>query len=361
MIRFLGPIRLRTYLFITSLVSIGAILVSLFISYWNMLLNFDQVAWLTAVTLAAGILSLLLHRLMTRPIETALDMISKESERIAEGDFRGELPLIGPTEYRELGMHFNEMSRKLNESFQQLRSSEASRRELIANVSHDLRTPMASIQSFVEALEDDLIEDPATYRRYLDTIRLETRRLSEMINDLFELSRREAGVELERFEPVPYHVDNMLVETLQSHRLQIEAKHIQMKGDVQELLPPVLIMPDQIKRVLSNLLNNAVRHSPVGGNITVRAYQESVGSQWITIEVADEGEGIRPEEQAKVFERFYRTDKSRSRASGGSGLGLAITRSLVELHGGQVGVSSQAGSGSRFWFTIPVYAGSSLH
>jgi two-component system sensor histidine kinase SaeS len=242
------------------------------------------------------------------------------------------------------------MSRKLNESFQQLHSSEVSRRELIANVSHDLRTPLASIQSFVEALQDDLIEDPDTYKRYLSTIRLETQRLSGLINDLFDLSRREAGAE--SFEPGAYHLDDLIVETLQSHLLQIKEKGIEVEGVIPEHLPPVSIMPNEIKRVVSNLLHNALRHSPEGGKIVIRALMPEDG--YVKVIVEDQGEGIAEEEQVRLFERFYRTDQSRSRASGGSGLGLAITKSIVEIHGGEVGVSSKLGEGSLFWFTVPV-------
>ncbi|WP_240416107.1 sensor histidine kinase [Paenibacillus periandrae] len=348
--RFMGSVGLRTYLLLTSLVSIAAILISLLVSYRKMFLTLDELIWLTLVTVGAGILSLIVHLIMTRPIERAIDMISRESQQIAQGDFRGELPLIGPVEFQAMAVHFNQMSRQLNESFQQLRSSEASRRELVANVSHDLRTPLASIQSFVEALQDDLIEDPDTYQRYLSTIRLETQRLSGLINDLFDLSRREAGAE--SFEPEAYHLDNLIVETLQSHLLQIEEKGIEVEGHIPEGLPPVSIMPNEIKRVVSNLLHNALRHSPDGGKIRIYAQMPKGGFVLVTVE--DQGEGIAEEEQVRLFERFYRTDHSRSRASGGSGLGLAITKSIVEIHGGHVGVSSQLGKGSQFWFTVPV-------
>jgi two-component system sensor histidine kinase SaeS len=348
--RLVGSVGLRTYLLLTSLVSIGAILLSLFISYRKMFLTLDEVIWLTVVTVGAGILSLIVHLIMTRPIEQAIDMITKQSQQVAQGDFRGELPLIGPVEFQTMAGNFNQMSRKLNESFQQLHSSEVSRRELIANVSHDLRTPLASIQSFVEALQDDLIEDPDTYKRYLSTIRLETQRLSGLINDLFDLSRREAGAE--SFDPGAYHLDDLIVETLQSHLLQIKEKGIEVEGVIPEHLPPVSIMPNEIKRVVSNLLHNALRHSPEGGKIVIRALMPEDG--YVKVIVEDQGEGIAEEEQVRLFERFYRTDQSRSRASGGSGLGLAITKSIVEIHGGEVGVSSKLGEGSLFWFTVPV-------
>jgi two-component system sensor histidine kinase SaeS len=339
--------------------------------------------------------------MLTRPLETSIQQITEKSKRIADGEFLGEVPQIGPLEFRWLAGQFNEMNARLDESFRQLRTSEASRRELVANVSHDLRTPMASIQSFVEALQDEIVKDEATFHQYLNTIRQETSRLSEMVDDLFQLSRLEAGAE--RFEPEPQHLDNVLLEILQSLTFQLEHKNLRVVTDIPENLPQLALMPLKIKRVLGNLLHNAIRHSPHAGMIRIEATPEFAPeavlqadpepapqvtateaaleaaaeaaleagtantaasivsaasgskSEWVRLSVTDEGEGIAEEEQAFVFERFYRTDKSRNRESGGSGLGLAIAKSIVELHGGEIGVTSTPGTGSTFWLTLPVY------
>jgi two-component system sensor histidine kinase SaeS len=349
--------RLRHYLMIANGVSLAVILLCLFVSYYTMLLTFDGMIWLCSATLGAGLLSFAVHYMMTRPLESSIRQITEKSRRIAtgefQGEFQGEVPQVGPLEFQSLANQFNEMNARLGESFRQLRTSEASRRELVANVSHDLRTPMASIQSFVEALQDDIVKDEKTFRQYLTTIRQETTRLSAMVDDLFQLSRLEAGVE--KFDPEPQHLDSLLLGILQSLTFQLERKELRVVTDIPDSLPRLALMPLKIERVLGNLLHNAIRHSPQAGAIRLEASVGAAGSEWVRLSVTDEGEGIAEEEQAFVFERFYRTDKSRNRESGGSGLGLAIAKSIVELHGGEVGVRSSPGAGSTFWITLPVY------
>ncbi|WP_187273890.1 cell wall metabolism sensor histidine kinase WalK [Paenibacillus sp. N3.4] len=243
------------------------------------------------------------------------------------------------------------MTSNLNESFQKLRTAEASRKELIANVSHDLRTPMASIQAFVEALQDDVIQDKATFDRYLQTIRLETGRLDGLIQELFKLSQLDAGGTV--FAPERYDVDHLLLDGLQSLAFHLEEKQLKIEVDLPDRLPPVAIMPQEMKRVLSNILHNAIRYSPFGGTIRLKA--EQISDQFVRLDIEDQGEGMEESDHIKIFDRFYRADPSRTRASGGAGLGLAIAKSIVHLHGGAIGVESQKEKGSRFWFTIPIY------
>lgn len=342
--------KLRTYLLLSSLTGIGVLLICLFVSYSKMLLTIDQFYWLSGITAGVGLLSFILQHLLTRPLEKSIARITQQTVRIAEGDFHTEVPLIGPQEFKLLAQQFNVMSFKLKESFDNLHHSESARRELIANVSHDLRTPLASIQSFVEALEDDVIQDEVTFQRYLNTIRLETKRLGGLIHDLFELSSLEAKGEI--FDPLPCHADELLISTLESFSFHLAEKKLNVEIDLPDKLPAALMMPAQIKRVLSNLLQNAIQHSPVEGKVILAAAEEG---QYLRISVTDEGQGIEAEETARIFERFYRIDKSRSKNNGGAGLGLAIAQSIVELHGGAIGVHSVQGLGSCFWFTVPIY------
>ncbi len=342
--------KLRTYLLLSSLTGIGVLLVCLFVSYSKMLLSIEQFYWLSGVTAGVGFLSFILQHLLTKPLEKSIERITRQTVRIAEGDFHTEVPLIGPQEFKLLAQQFNGMSGKLKESFDHLHHSESARRELIANVSHDLRTPLASIQSFVEALEDDVIKDEEAFQRYLNTIRLETKRLGGLIQDLFELSSLEANGEI--FEPVPSHTDELLLSTLESFSFHLAEKKLQVEIELPDKLPAALMMPAQMKRVLSNLLQNAIQYSPVEGKIILAAVHEG---QFLRISVTDEGQGIEASETSRIFERFYRVDKSRSKNNGGAGLGLAIAQSIVELHGGKIGVHSTKGAGSCFWFTLPVY------
>nr|WP_240159880.1 ATP-binding protein [Paenibacillus aceris] len=310
---------------------------------------------MTSFTLGAAVVSMGIHYIMTRPLEKAIHTITQETTRISEGHFEGQVPLLGPAEFQRLAGQFNRMSGKLKDSFEKLRTAEASRKELVANVSHDLRTPMASIQAFVEALEDDVIQDKATFERYLRTIRLETGRLDALIQELFRLSQLDAGGA--DFAPEPYHVDQLLVDGLQSLAFQLEEKRLNVNVDLPEYLPPVNIMPQEMKRVLANILGNAIRHSPIGGSIAIKA--EKVSGPYLKLYVQDQGIGIEEKDMDKIFDRFYRSDPSRTRVSGGAGLGLAIAKSIVQLHGGTIGVVSRAGQvegrGSTFWFTIPIY------
>lgn len=343
--------KLRTYLLLSSLTGIGVLLICLFVSYSKMLLSIEQFYWLSGITAGVGLFSFILQYVLTRPLERSIARISEQTITIAEGDFDTEVPVIGPREFKLLAEQFNGMSLRLKESFDNLHHSESARRELIANVSHDLRTPLASIQAFVEALEDDVIKDEETFQRYLNTIRLETKRLAGLIHDLFELSSLEAKGEM--YEPQPCHADELLISTLESFSFHLAEKRLAVEIELPDKLPAALIVPAQIKRVLSNLLQNAIQYSPEEGKITLSAAE--VG-RCLRISVKDEGEGIEAEETTRIFERFYRIDKSRGKNNGGAGLGLAIAQSIVENHGGEIGVLSTKGAGSCFWFTLPIYS-----
>jgi two-component system sensor histidine kinase SaeS len=341
--------KLRTYLLIANAVSIVFLLIFLFISYDKMLLNIRQFIWISTITFAVGVLSVFLHFLMIRPLEKSMRLIVAESRKIALGNYHAQVPVVGPAEFKKMANQFNEMSTHLEVSFNRLRDSEVSRRELIANVSHDLRTPLASIQSYVEALQDGVVEDKETYQKYLSTIQTESIRLGHLINDLFELSRLDAGIE--EFQPEPYPLEDLIVEKLKSFALQFEHKKLQVSVFMPDDSPLVQIMPFKIKRVFANVLENAIRYAPDESRIEIIVTPHQ--DQFIEVSVADQGEGIGELEQTQLFERFYRTDKSRNRHSGGAGLGLSIAKSLIELHGGRVGVESVKGEGSRFWFTLP--------
>lgn len=344
--------KLRTQLMIVNGISFGFIFLFLMMSYMQMTF-FTQKAILIllAVTMGAGVISFFTHYFLIRPIQRAIQLIVLESKKVAAGNFEGKVPEIGPVEFKNLAEHFNDMNRHLEESFAKLHKEESARKELVANVSHDLRTPLTSIQSFVEALQDDIIKDEKTFRTYLNTIRLETKRVSLLVEDLFELSQLETREET--FSPVPYHMDNLILETLQNQYLQLEAKNIEVSVNIPEQTPAVVIVPEKIQRVIINLIQNAIRHSSQGDGIEIQVSEFS--REWIKVTVLDQGSGIPKNELPHVFDRFYRVEKSRSKEHGGSGLGLSIAKSMVEWHGGTIGVESVPGKGSTFWFTIPVF------
>jgi signal transduction histidine kinase len=225
---------------------------------------------------------------------------------------------------------------------------ESARRQLLAAVSHDLRTPLSAIRVMLEAIEDRVVEDAETIERYHHAMLGEVARLSGLIDDLFELSQIEAGALGLRLERAS--IADLIAETVEAMRAEADRAGVELRFDLPEALPPIEADMHKLHRVLANLLANAVRHTPAGGRVTVGATLQA-GETEVT--VSDSGEGIAPEDLPHVFERFYRGDKSRSRAGGGAGLGLAIARGLVQAHGGEIAVQSRYGHGATFTVRLP--------
>lgn len=347
--------RLRTQLLLINLASIGLLIAALLVSYWKMLLTLHQTWLLTGIALGAGVLSSLAFGWMTRPITESMQRLVDFSDGVADLSFTGSLMNdSGPAELRHLGRSLQAMGQRLSSTFEQLERMERTRRELVANVSHDLRTPLASIQSYVEALQDKLITDPAEMEAYLHTIHTETRRLSELIDDLFALSKLEAGQE--PLNAVHAHLEQVLAEALDSHRMLLRMKDIRVAVQIPDDLSMVYLSPENIHRVVSNLLQNAIRHAP--SQSLIRLEVTLARPDVIEVSIQDEGPGVEAADRERIFDRFYRTDQSRTRDSGGAGLGLAIAKWLVQLHGGEIGVRDRddGRAGADFWFTLPVHA-----
>jgi signal transduction histidine kinase len=247
-----------------------------------------------------------------------------------------------------LAVAFNDMTEQLHAAEQKQRELDQLRRDLTAWVGHDLRTPLTSIRAMIEALADGMVEDPETVQRYLRTAQRDISSLSMLIDDLFEISQMDAGgFELQR---EPGSLADLVSDTLESFSELAGRKSIRLQGSVAAGVDPVEMDVQRIGRVLSNLVSNALRHTSTGGQVNIQAYPCAAG---VCVEVRDSGEGIQPEDLPHLFERFYRGDKSRNRATGGAGLGLAIARGLVEAHGGSIWVESQPGIGAVFTFTVP--------
>ncbi|WP_246469304.1 sensor histidine kinase [Cohnella nanjingensis] len=345
---------MRSYLLLANAVSLTSILAVLFYCYSRMLLSAPTFAWLGAATVLAGALSFVLHFVMIRPLERSVVRIGEASGRIAAGRFGAEVPIVGPAEFRLLAERFNAMSRQLQISFEAVSRSEASRRELVANVAHDLRTPLALLQSHSEALLDEVVRDEETRRDYLQVLRKESMRLGHLVQDLFDLSKLDAGAE--PFRPQKLPLENVLIDTLNAYRPKLEDKMLEVDVWLPEPPPAVWGIESELRRIAGNLLDNAIRHSPEGGRLIWSA-ERGPEPDVITVRLRDEGAGMTEAERGRIFDRFYRSDQSRQRDGGGAGLGLAIALSLVERHGGKMGVSSREGEGSEFWFTLRLAKG----
>jgi signal transduction histidine kinase len=243
------------------------------------------------------------------------------------------------------------MAAQLEAAAYKQRELEILRRDLLAWVGHDLRTPLTSVRLIVEALADQVVEDPLTIQRYLQTAQRDIRSLSRLIDDLFEMAQLDAGGL--QLELCPNSISDLVSDTLESFSAQAARQGVTLKGSIAPGIDPVLLDAQQIGRVLANLVSNALRYTPSGGTVEVGVSAAPGGVQ---VQVCDTGEGITTEDLPHIFEQFYRGEKSRSRATGGAGLGLAIAQGIIEAHSGHIGVESTPGEGTRFFFTLPALA-----
>ena len=274
--------------------------------------------------------------------------LKSAAEKIAAGNLETRVPVTGRDELSALAVSFNQMAEQLQSADQKQRELEKMRRDLVAWASHDLQTPLTSVRAILEALADGVVDEPDTVKRYLNTAQRDVLSLSALIDDLFQMSQLDAGgFPLNR---APSSLGDLVSDTLESFSELAYRESVKLDGQIEPGVDPVNMDTQAIGRVLNNLIGNALRHTPPGGLIEVRARRRG---QAVEVSVRDTGEGIRAEDLPHVFERFYRGEKSRNRDTGGAGLGLAITRGIVRAHGGDIGVESEAGKGTKFTFGIP--------
>lgn len=225
---------------------------------------------------------------------------------------------------------------------------EQSRREFVANVSHELRTPLTTIKSYVEALDDGALEEPQLASRFVGVIRNETERMIRLVTDLLHLSRLDSKQATLRKKPT--HIEEMLEEVRDRFSFQMKQKRIKSHVNIGKGVHSVLLDRDQIDQVLDNLVSNAIKYTQEGDRIELEAYRE--GPDHIAIAVKDSGIGIPKKDIERIFDRFYRVDKARSRAAGGTGLGLSIAREIVKAHGGTIQLESELNVGTKVTFTV---------
>jgi two-component system sensor histidine kinase BaeS len=293
------------------------------------------IAILAAVVAAIAVSWFLSLRLVS-PIRT----LAAAAQRIAQGAYGARVPVRGSDELAVLAAAFNDMAGSLE-------SGERRRRELIADVAHELRTPLATLEGYAEGLADGVIPADAEAWRVLRT---ETRRLGRLVEDLNEVSQaeeRQLDLRIAGTDP-----GALVAAAARAAAPAYAAKGVRLETRIDERLGRIAADPDRIGEVLGNLLDNALRHTPSGGRVELGAARRGDA---VELAVADSGEGIPPELLERVFERFYRVDRARARSSGGSGLGLAIARAVVEAHGGRMHAESEGpGRGARLVFTIPL-------
>jgi signal transduction histidine kinase len=276
--------------------------------------------------------------LITRAIARPVEQLRVATAELARGDLSVRADPQGPAEVRELATSFNEMAANLESLFD-------ARRQLVAWASHDLRTPLASMQAMLEALEDGLAEP----ERYLPAMREQVRILGRLIDDLFELARIDAGALTLDIRVAP--LDGLVESCLRGVEAEAEARRVTVQALIDERLPPVRCAPDKVGRVLLNLLTNALRHTPSDGSVVVLV--EPLDGTQVRVTVEDTGEGIPEGAERRMFDRFWRSDRARTPGRAGAGLGLAIARGLVEAQGGKIWAERRPGGGARVSFTLP--------
>ena len=333
---------------------IGATLVATPLQYprgfspYDFLTNVNQAILITGLIVALVVIlfSMLLASRLTRPLTS----LTVAAEQMGHGDYTKRVePPGSQDEMGRLAVTFNAMADTIEADVNELRRQEQLRRDLIANIAHDMLTPLTAIQGFSEAVADNVISQPEQRYETAQLIGREVQRLRRLVVDMQQMTSLES--QQAHLELAPLDMHALVDETLAVIGPECEQAHITLVNEIDSATPPVQADSDRITQVLLNLLDNARRHTPVDGKITVSAAQKG---NMLNIRVSDTGSGISPDDLPHIFERFYRVDKSRTGATGGSGLGLSIVKAIITAHHGSISAESAPGQGTTILFTLPL-------
>jgi signal transduction histidine kinase len=339
---------IRTQLLLISVIVALLVVVNIgFVSYLMFISSHDLGLLISLIVFSLS-LSALASIYLSRPVTRNLNELINTVRQINTGRLQASVPVTSRDEVGELAAAFNEMVQRLQESLNRERNMKRTRRELIEAISHDLRTPLSAIRAMIESINDGVVTDEETTKRYLHTAQTEIENLSQLVNDLFELSQIDAG--LLKLHTDSVSLQQLIPDIVETMTAQATFSKLKLEGQVDQELSLVIVDSGRVQRVLYNLIQNAIRHTPPDGSINIRA--RDMG-ETVEVQVEDTGEGIPTRDLDKIFERSYRSDQSRSRQSGGTGLGLSIAKGIVEAHGGHIWVESQLGRSSIFSFTLP--------
>ena len=325
-------------------------LMNVLITAGFMFLSSHDLTLLVALMLFALFVSATLGLVVARSVAQPVVDLAAAIDEVGDGNAVIDLERGRDDEVGRLADALNAMTARLRDAAERRQQAESSRRELVASISHDLRTPLASARLMVEAIEDAVL-DGETERSYIVRIRTELQRLDRLIDDLFELSRIESGSFPLAIEPTS--VAELVAESVESVRPQAEQRSVQVVEKVEAGLPVIQVDPWCVHRALRNVLENAVRYAPANGEVRVAARLRAGVGDGVEVTVSDGGPGIAPEVAGRVFEPFFRGDVARPRDGGGAGLGLAIARGLVEAHGGTVSLDPARRDGTTFTVVLP--------
>ena len=340
--------KLKSYILVGYLVSTLLTILVVFWAVQRMLIEKSEVYFLVGMTLIASFIGAAVSIFLLSPVFSSLKHLKKQAQNIAGKDFSTEIETKGPIEFQELGQAFNDMSHNLQDTFQSLDESEQEKRMMIAQLSHDIKTPITSIQATVEGILDGVIKEEERLH-YLTTIGRQTERLNKLVEELDVLTLNAQAQDIADEEVEDVFLDQLLIESMSEFQLQIEQEERDVYIQVKPESAKIKSHYNKLSRILVNLLNNAFKYSEPGTRIEVLA---QLSEEELTISVKDEGQGILPEDLEKIFNRLYRVETSRNMKTGGHGLGLAIARELAHQLGGEITAESQHGLGSTFTFHL---------
>ena len=295
------------------------------------------------------IISVLMSLLLAKTLVTPIQELTRAAERVANGDFEHKLENASQDEIGVLSHTFNDMADTLEDTLDDLKKSEQMRREFVANVSHELRTPITSVKSYSETLLEDPDMEPEMRQRFLNVILNESDRMSKIVQDLLTLSRFDAG-SIE-FSFTTFSFEKSVRDVYNAMRMEAQKHSHEFTLEFRSEVPEIVGDRGRIEQVLINMVSNAIKYTRDGGRVRMTAGAKD-GNVWCT--VRDNGIGIPQQDVGRVFDRFYRVDKARSRESGGTGLGLSIASEIVARHGGTLEIESKEGRGTAITVRLPV-------
>jgi signal transduction histidine kinase len=326
-------------------IGVAPVLIALVVIALLMVLSDHEAILVAAIVLSAGVLAVLGAKLIAGGILRDVEAIRDGLGAVGRGSREVAIETTARDELAELAVAANAMIAVLRDEEAARDQSDSARRALVAAVSHDLRTPITSLRLLADAVGDDIV-DGDLRRSYLGRMRTHIDALGALIDDLFELSRLEAGDISWSLERVP--LGDLVAETVEAMRLEADSKGVAVLAQVPAELGPAQANPEKLQRVLFNLIQNAIRHTPADGSVVVRAVPVATG---IEIEIADTGDGIAAADREHVFTAFYRAGADAARSGDGAGLGLAVSRAIVEAHGGRIWLA-ESGQGTRVRFSL---------
>ena len=343
---------LRWSMLVTVFTSVALVFINVWATAQLMFINNHDLILTTALLIFGGLTAIVFGWFIANRISHKLQEVSDGIQKLADGDLSVRVKAKGDDEISKLAKMLNWTVDSLADIEEEKKRTEGLRRDLIAWISHDLRTPLTAVRASLEAIADDIVTEPDGVKEYVNNSLTELDNLRLLIDDLFAIAQIDAGHMSLKF--MEASLSDLISDTVSVLNAHAQKRKINIRGEIQADMPPVYMAPDKIQRVMHNLIDNAIRHTPEGGEITISAKN---ADKAVKVEVHNTGESIPAEHLPHIFEKFYRGEQARQRDTDGhrgAGLGLAIAQGFIEAHQGKIQVESSDAKGTCFGFTIPL-------